>query len=479
MSGSGGGRGVGLETERAVRAKAPGRIAATSVFWGFLLLVLVSPLPIGGEFPAGWSVLAVVSGLLLLAWTGLAASGAEPVRVPLRAILWIAVPYSLALIWIGVQAADWTPAAWHHPIWSEAQRALGREVTGRISIDSYATGSGALRLLALGAVFWLALEYGRDRTKAHLMLVAFVAAQTAYAAYGLAMEFAGEPYILWIVKEKYQDVVTATLRNRNNYATLVGLGLVAATGLLWMRLRRREGDRSFRLRLRHLIDDLGRHAWLLAAWLIMITALFLTESRAGVASTLLALLVLAGLFAAVARSRGRALLLVGLVVVVALFPLTLSSQGITKRLARVTDDSQSRISLYREARDAIETAPLLGFGSGTYPEVYYLYYHPERRLGNPARYAHNTYLENMLELGIPAAGLLFLAAAAAVFACLRGAFRRRRDRAFPAVAVAAGVLTSAHAIVDFSLQIFAVGIAWCFLVGLGVAQSRSSREGTG
>ncbi len=460
---------------RSAGGRALDRRAAALVFWGFLVLVLLAPLPLGGEFPAGWSVLAVASGLLLLAWTALVASGAEPVRVSMRTILWIAVPYALALVWIGVQAAGWTPPAWHHPIWSEARNALGREVVGRISVDGYATGSGALRLLALGAVFWMALQYGRDRAKAGVMLTAFVGAQAAYAVYGLAMEFAGEPFILWIEKEKYRDVVTATLRNRNNYATLVGLGLVAATGMLWTRLRQRATDSSFRLRLRRLIDDLGRHAWLLAAWLVMITALFLTDSRAGVACTLLALMVLAGLFATMARSRGRSLLLAGLVAIATLLPLTLSSQGISTRLARITQDSQSRIDLYVEARHAIESAPLLGFGSGSYPMVYYLYYTPDRWLQHPARYAHSTYLENALELGIPAAAALFLAAAAAVFICLRGVFRRRRDRAFPAIAVAASILVAAHATVDFSLQIFAVGIAWSFLIGLGIAQSRSSR----
>lgn len=457
-----------------LRARA-GAITSALLFGAFVLLILLSPLPLGGEFPAGWSALSVTAGVLLLVWTGLAAVGVEPVRLPITAIAWIAVPFALALVWIGLQGAGWTPQAWHHPIWSEARTALGRPVDSRITVDAFATGSGALRLLAFAAVFWLALQFGRERARARLMLIAFVLAQAAYAAYGLAMEFAGEPYILWIEKEKYRDVVTATLRNRNNYATLVGLGLVAATGLLWHRLRQRE-PASWRHRLRRWILGLSRQGWLLAAWLVMMTALLLTESRAGLASTLLGLAVLAGLVAAISGSRRRSIAIAGLVGLLALAPLAISGEGLGNRLAHVAQDSRSRIGLYEEARRAIGDAPLLGFGSGTYPQVYYLYYDPQRGLQYPARYAHNTYLENALELGIPAAALLFLAALAALFGCLRGVFRRRRDRVYPIVAVAAGALGAAHATVDFSLQIAAVAFAWCVLVGIGLAQSRSSRE---
>jgi hypothetical protein len=59
--------------------------------------------------------------------------------------------------------------------------------------------------------------------------------------------------------------------------------------------------------------------------------------------------------------------------------------------------------------------------------------------------------------------------------CLKGVRRRHRDWAYPALGVAASVLTGVHALFDFSLQIPAVAILYACILGIGCAQSSSSR----
>ena len=59
--------------------------------------------------------------------------------------------------------------------------------------------------------------------------------------------------------------------------------------------------------------------------------------------------------------------------------------------------------------------------------------------------------------------------------CWVGIRRRRRDRIYPAIGVAATALVAAHSTVDFSLQIPAVAVSYAFLLGLGCAQSFSTR----
>jgi O-antigen ligase len=88
--------------------------------------------------------------------------------------------------------------------------------------------------------------------------------------------------------------------------------------------------------------------------------------------------------------------------------------------------------------------------------------------------AHNTYLENALELGIPAAAMLCLAIALIAVQCFLGVGRRRRDFVFPALACAVSVQVAVHSLVDFSLQIPAVAAAYALVLGLGYAQSWSS-----
>jgi hypothetical protein len=61
---------------------------------------------------------------------------------------------------------------------------------------------------------------------------------------------------------------------------------------------------------------------------------------------------------------------------------------------------------------------------------------------------------------------------------MRGVLVRQRDAIFPCIGIAASILVGFHALIDFSLQIPAVAITYVFLLGVGVAQSRSSRVNT-
>ena len=85
--------------------------------------------------------------------------------------------------------------------------------------------------------------------------------------------------------------------------------------------------------------------------------------------------------------------------------------------------------------------------------------------------AHNTYVEHLVELGVPATVLLYLGPLLLFGYCLRGVFARRRERVFALVAVGATLLVGLHALVDFSLQIPAVAVTFAALLGLGVAQA--------
>jgi hypothetical protein len=57
-----------------------------------------------------------------------------------------------------------------------------------------------------------------------------------------------------------------------------------------------------------------------------------------------------------------------------------------------------------------------------------------------------------------------------------GFFARRRDSHYAAIAAAACVLIGLHSLVDFSLQIQANALAFALLLGLGLAQSWSTRH---
>ena len=77
-------------------------------------------------------------------------------------------------------------------------------------------------------------------------------------------------------------------------------------------------------------------------------------------------------------------------------------------------------------------------------------------------------------------GLLFgsmLVASIALLAlrCVKGAMNRQENEIDTCVAAGVAFLVGVHSLIDFSLQIQAIGVTFMALLGAGVAQSQSSR----
>jgi len=151
-----------------------------------------------------------------------------------------------------------------------------------------------------------------------------------------------------------------------------------------------------------------------------------------------------------------------------------SGEVTVERLITSTEMEGDRGNLYRLTADAIADAPWGGFGFGAFTPAFRVY--RDTSLPRPVLYdfAHNVHMEMAMDLGLPAAGLLYTSLGAVVVLCVKGLFRRRRDQVYLAVALAAAVLIFAHGLVDFSAQMPAVGVTLAFLLGIGVAQSWNS-----
>ena len=154
----------------------------------------------------------------------------------------------------------------------------------------------------------------------------------------------------------------------------------------------------------------------------------------------------------------------------------ISGDVVGKRLVRTFGATDLRFAIFDVTISEIEKSLLLGTGYGTFPQVFE-HARPEKfPFQGVIMYAHNTYLENALELGIPAAIALTLVVVLLALICLRGVRRRRNDAYYPALGLAASVLVGLHSLVDFSLQIPAVSVTYAFVLGLACAQSWSSRD---
>jgi O-antigen ligase len=210
--------------------------------------------------------------------------------------------------------------------------------------------------------------------------------------------------------------------------------------------------------------------------LLMTTALVLTHSRGGFIATILAIIVLMPLLdshSAIKKASARVAVFSALAVSSLAFYMT--SEVLLDRIDRSDFTTEARVVVFENVQHGISENPVLGFGYGTFADSFRLY----DRVEAPVHFdrAHNTWLENLFELGIPAAMALFLAIGGLVVTCFRGVRRRHRDWAFPALGVAASVLVGVHALFDFSLQLPAVAIMYATIMGVACGQSWSSRSG--
>jgi len=266
--------------------------------------------------------------------------------------------------------------------------------------------------------------------------------------------------------------------NKNSYATYAGLGLQTCLVLLWQHLKRQKPlDLSRQSRQAAILERIAtRDVFYFLPVVIVLGALLFTGSRAGISFSLVGCCVLLFALAANRRWSWKRWLPVVLGGTVLLLGLNLfGDAGFLDRLDRdqLKTDLPDRLAGYRIALRAIAGNPWLGFGLGAFENAFRLYRDPTLPLW--FQHAHNDYLEAALELGIPAALMLFTAIALLVSCCVTGVWRRRRQEIFPALAVSATATVALHSLVDFSLQMPAIAATYAALLGLGVAQSWSSR----
>ena len=453
------------------------RLPSETLTWLLILTLALAPLPLASARPLPWSILAVVLGSLLLLATLCEAiestpSGAmAPLRVPMLLFLLIA-------IWIWVQSLPLENASELSPTWRMAAQALGGVLHPAISLDHEESISHFLRLLTYGAAFLLAWRIGLVSENANWIVKAVGTIGLVYAVYGLIVYFSGSRTVLWFSKWAYQGDLTGTFVNRNSFATFLGLSITANLAWLAQILVRNVDNRSWRAHIESVTDSLFRHGLLPTLSLVIQgSALLFTHSRGGTVSALLGMgaLTICAVSAPSLRAPWRTAF-VALAALGAILVITLNGGSLLRRVSDTAVESDLRVDINEGTLRAIADDPLLGTGLGTFKYVYAPYQPPTE--GKLIDRAHNDYLENILELGLPAGMAFYLMLGLLVFECLRGVARRRRNAIFPCLGLGASVLVGFHSVVDFSMQAPAVAITYAALLGVGVAQSRGSVERT-
>jgi O-antigen ligase len=482
-------RGASVETvpdraHSAVRARVAakhGHKVEQVLFWAFIAGLAWTPFWFGSNDLVAWGINAVLfPGLAVIYEVSILIRGE---RHPLSIKeLWIPAALFVAVVlWIGFQNATWTPSFLHHPIWGLTADVLDREVAGSISVNRDLTTLALLRLVTAASVFWIAVQLCRDGARAMRLLFSIAIIGAIYAGYGLISLAMTPGYVLWVKTSAQHGFVTSTFINRNSFATYAGMGLVVICALI-LRLYCHEFTSvggSVRFRIAAFIEVTGQKgAALFGCGFVVLVALLMSGSRGGIVATALGLSIL-GALTLRRRKKGaaeqrEAIIVFGALLVAATF-LAFGDVFVGKLTHEGLYDP-GRMQLYTLTIGSILRAPLLGYGYGTFADVFPMF--RDQAMGTMERWdmAHDTYLEVLQGLGLLFGSMLVASVILLVLRCVKGAITRRQNETMPCVAASVALLVGVHSLVDFSLQMQAIAITFMALLGAGVAQSESSRR---
>jgi O-antigen ligase len=465
-------------TMKLARSRRTGETPRT-LHYATIALLAWLPLPIGGHADWAAALAATLVGLLLIAWLVMAWRRSLTLDVPF-VLLAAALLMAGVVAWSILQVTPGLlPAAWRHPVWTAAA-ADGLPVEGVVSLNRSASFDALMRLLAACGMFLLFFALAQREAQAQQLLLAILAIITGYAVFGIAQELAG-----WRLSgsDAYRANVVATFVNRNHFATYANLGLLVALGLMLEPLLRGDVAREECLGARiapaiAMVFEERRYP--LMAAVVILLAVIGSASRGGLLSLIGASLFLLAIVFLVSRiRRGTKLLMLavtfgsgGLLVWVTGDILLVRLQAMLA--VDTLGEVDARIAAWAMTLQAIAERPLLGYGHGAYQELFFLSHDPELGLAGVFDHAHNDYLQAAAELGLPAAGALWLALLMLWGLCLRGAVTQQQRRLYSLVASAAGVLVALHAVTDFSFLMPAVALTFAAILGIGCAQSRTT-----
>jgi O-antigen ligase len=450
----------------------------------FCLLVATlawAPFPLGSNRPWSWTLMTLLIVAAWLCWLG---SVWERPAGAARSLRRVAVPLvlaSLALLWGVAQCVSWMPRSWLHPVWQVAAEGLGQPLRAMVSLNGWNSITELMKLVTYMMAGWLAYVLCQRPERARRLLDALIVIGTCYAAYALVMAMLGivQVQVFYTTSAGGSSPVAAPFVTHASFASFVGMiTLCACVRLFALGAENIVSIRGPRqLFLTALKFVFGRGTPPLVAALLLFSLLVAAASRAGFLATLVGIMVLLAFASAIGSGRTTKWTFAGVVVAAlsAFLLFQLNGGTLEERLSSTSGDTilEVRGVLWSAATHMVTDAPLPGLGLGSFSNAYPLY--ADQVYPFNMDKAHNDYLELAAGWGLGAAVAWWAALLWLGMVCARGIVQRRRNRIYPLIAVAATVLIAVHSIFDFTLQIPAVALTYATILGMGVAQSFSTR----
>jgi O-antigen ligase len=454
---------------RRPQSELPVAMFSSIQLWTTIVALILAPLFFGSVdlfWIAVWAILLSISVLC-----GVAAPmdlGQSRVLFGFFALCGV---YALVAI---VQITPHVVDQLNDPSWRQANDLLGLGALPRISSRAEMPPLAVGHFLLFATSFISGFFIGTSRRNSDSLIWFAQYSILLYAIYGLAALILTPNMVLWAPKVAYRGSLTATFINHNTAATFIGAGAILWFCSAFSSLQQSFEFTSIRLLLLNRANEHLAFSFLArsGAALTCFFALLLTGSRGGLICTCFGLLVAIILMVA-NRQKPRFRHMVGWGAAALVATVVLLS-----RMGRIGSQGlfdDGRWSVYGFCVEAIRQRPLLGAGFGTFEDLF-----PSLRADSFYSwgvwdYAHSTILEIAVEMGIPVAAMVVMAALASLFILARAALRSESRSRRPLAAITGiAVLSYLHSMIDFSLQIPGYLVLFGILLGCGLARASTA-----
>ena len=394
----------------------------------------MAPLWLGGNRLLAWGRARCVLRAILIILELTCVLSRRGHRVDLNYLRVPAILMAAAIIWIVLQTLDIVPGSWKHPIWSLGSHVLGEDLPGSISVDRELTMLALIRLLTAIAVFWVSLQLCREARRASRLLLDLAIIGFVYSTYGIFSLALAPDSILWLEEDIVCRIRYSDLRQPQLVRVVCGRH---AARRHWRHgaagsARTESTTGGWRLMLASAIRVTGKQGVFLLVMIFTISmALLLSGSRGGITSTALGLFVLITLYTA-RREHQRAAQIGTILTACAIILTAFLAYGdvFVGRLDTVAQDAGGRLAAFRIVAVSIGDAPILGFGYGTFQDVFPMYRDGSVGLWGVWDKAHNSYLELFQGLGLVFGAAFLASIGILVWRCVQASVLRHQSARF-------------------------------------------------
>jgi O-antigen ligase len=434
--------------------------------WVIIILLSLVPLPFGSVHGFSWGFFATFTGLLALIYALSMQRIGEQWRYPLTSLGTPAVLFGAMVVYLLIQILPIGLLTGPIEIVSSGVTVLSGNT---ISVAGDMTFLMLMRQLTYGLFFFLVLQVTYNDTRRRFLLDAVLVIIVAYGVLAIVSLQTGDT-VLGIAKTAYSGSATGPFVNRNSFATFLGFGAIIALA----QIGRRVVDQVDR----HPHDGLvgGNVSTIILygiAYALLIAVIVATQSRMGIAASVVGSLVVAVVVATRAlKSRRVFLLVLGIGMLAALSGPLLFGEALFDRLFDIETSSVNRSELYGQVLQLIGMRPLTGFGGGSFELAFPLVHQEPVSTVFSWDKAHNTYLTLWSELGLLFGSLPMVMVVLVGIRLIRSL--RSGQSNWMAQTIALGTLAQVglHSLVDFSLEIQANTFMFVVLIAAGLSASR-------